>query len=189
MGELSFNAFSFMVMDRKNYFKYFTADDQLRPELEKSLLAGLDNWDLAWEILEPINIATTKRSEIGLSKRLSAGQKTLYFFWYLDAEVENGGFIQFYFNKTDYYLPSILEGLKFIGDEEMLQLVSEAEELYQKDAKSFNRTKTTEGFSKLYAKIPEFENLDDRYYELRDKTIALIVAYFRRSPGEFVKLR
>jgi uncharacterized protein YwqG len=38
------------------------------------------------------------------SKRLSPGQKALFFIWYLDAEVTNGGFIQFYWNGKGYDL-------------------------------------------------------------------------------------
>ena len=100
-------------MERKNYFKYFDERKQLRPKISRKKFNELKDWDLAWELLEPINIATTRRSEIGLSKQLSVGQKILYYFWYLDADVENGGFIQFYYNGNDHYLPSILEGLNY----------------------------------------------------------------------------
>ena len=176
-------------MERKNYFKYYNGDNQLRPKMNKKTISALDNWDLAWEILEPINIATTQRSEVGLSKRLSAGQKTLYFFWYLDAEVDNGGFIQFYFNKTDHYFPSIIEGLSFIQDKQMVRLLNDADKLFKENEKMFTRTKTVNGFSKLYEKIPAFSKLDDRYYKLRDKTIGRIMNYFRQHPKEFITVK
>jgi hypothetical protein len=150
---------------------------------------GLGDWDLAWEILEPINIGTTRRSEIGLSKRLSPGQKTLYFFWYLDAEVENGGFIQFYVNKTDHYLPSIMEGLNLVKDKPMIKLLEAAEMLYKQNENFFSRAKTVAGFSNLYKKIPAFSALDTKYYKLRDKTIKRIINYFKQYPKEFVTLR
>jgi hypothetical protein len=152
-------------MERKNYFQYFDPDNQLRPAIKKQSIVSLDDWELAWEILEPINIATTRR------------------------EVENGGFIQFYFNKTDYYLPSITEGLLFIKDKQMIKLLEAAESLYKKNEKVFARTKTVSGFSKLYDKIPGFSALDNKYYKLRDKTIKRIVDYFRQNPHEFVKLK
>ena len=176
-------------MERKNYFKYFDEANQLRPKISKKGIAGLDDWDLAWEILEPINTATTRRSEERLSKRLSAGQKTLYFFWYLDAAVENGGFIQFYFNRTDHYFPSILEGLSLIKDKQMIKLLNDADVLFKTNEKIFARTKTISGFSKLYEKIPGFSVLDDKYYKLRDKTIARIVKYFKENTKEFVRFK
>jgi hypothetical protein len=176
-------------MKRKNYFKYFDPCNQLRPKFSKKILAIADNWELAWEILEPLNIATTQRSEIGLSKRLSTGQKTLYFYWYLDVQIENGGFIQFYFNKTDHYLPSILEGMTVIKDKKMDRLLADAEQLYQVNKKTFDRTKTVTGFSKLYKKIQGFGKLDNRYYKLRDKTISLIVTYIKNHPEEFGKFK
>jgi hypothetical protein len=176
-------------MERKNYFKYFDTAEQLRPTFSKKEFKTLTGWDFVWEILEPINIATTRRSEIGLSKKLSAGQKTLYFFWYLDAEVTNGGFIQFYFNNTDHYLPSIIEGLSFIKDKSMLGLVNEAEQIFQQKQALFKKATTIEAFSKLYDKIKEFSKLDDKYYKLRDKTIAKIEKYIRENPKEFVTLK
>lgn len=176
-------------MERENYFKYFDPDNQLRPIINKRKISKLDDWELGWEILEPINIATTRRSEINLAKRLSAGQKALYFFWYLDAEIENGGFIQFYFNKTDHYFPSILEGLIFIKDKPMIKLLNDAETLFKKNEKYFIRAKTVKAFSKLYETIPGFSKLDDKYYKLRDKTIARIVEYFKENPKEFIKAK
>jgi hypothetical protein len=175
-------------MERKNYFKYFDPTNQLRPGFSRKKLNELKDWDLAWEILEPINVATTRRSEIGLAKKLSPGQKALYFFWYLDAEVENGGFIQFYHNKTDHYLPSIIEGLRFLKDKQMIDLIEEAEDIFQRNVKLFEKAKTIESFSKLYEKLKEFSELDTRYYKLREKTIALIENYIKENPKEFVTL-
>jgi hypothetical protein len=176
-------------MERKNYFKYFDPAEQLRPKFSKKKFDELKDWDLLWEILEPINIATTRRSEIGLSKKLSPGQKTLYFFWYLDAEVENGGFIQFYYNKTDHYLPSIIEGLGFLKDKQMLSLLDKADDLYQKNEPLFRKATTVQAFSKLYERVSDFSKLDDKYYKLRGKTVTLLEKYIRENPKEFVTIK
>lgn len=176
-------------MERKNYFKYLDPTNQLRPVFSRKKFKTLKGWDLAWEILERINIATSRRGEIGLSKRLSSGQKTLYFFWYLDAEVENGGFIQYYHNKTDHYHPSIVEGLTLIEDYPMVALVNQADELYNQNKARFDRVKTLRGFSNLYSKLKGFSDLDDKYYDLRDQTIARIEKFIRKNPRDFVKLR
>lgn len=177
------------TMERKNYFKYFDPTGQLRPKFSRKKFNELKDWDLAWEILEPINIATTRRSEIALSKKLSPGQKALYFFWYLDTEVENGGFIQFYYNKYDHYLPSILEGLSLLKDKQIHNLVNKADELFQKNEGLFKKATTIEAFSRLYEKIKDFSKLDDKYYRLRDKTIALIEKCIRENPNEFVSFK
>jgi len=176
-------------MERKNYFTYFNPSEQLRPRLSKNKFNELKDWDLAWEILEPINIATTRRSEIGLSKKLSPGQKTLYFFWYLDAEVENGGFIQFYNNGVDHYLPSIIEGLNLLKDKKMLNLITKAEELFQKNEALFKKATTIEAFSELYDKVKDFSKLDDKYAELRENTMVLLEKYIRENPKEFIILK
>jgi len=82
-----------------------------------------------------------------------------------------------------------MEGLLFIQDKQMAKLLNEAEALYRKNEKIFIRTKTFSGFSKLYEKIPDFAALDNKYYKLRDKTIAQIVKYFKKNSKEFVRFK
>src|SRR5689334_9870885 len=80
-------------------YQQFDSSIHLQPAIDKTRFDTTQGWDFGWMLLEPINIATDQEnSEIELSKRLSKGQKALYFIWYLDAEVTNGGFIQFYWN-------------------------------------------------------------------------------------------
>lgn len=59
--------------------------------------------------LEPINIAIGDENEKDLATRFSPAQKALYYVWYLDAEVTNGGFIQFYWNDYRKYIPLIID--------------------------------------------------------------------------------
>jgi hypothetical protein len=81
-------------------YDIFEKENHLKPDFDKSEFEELDSWDFGWAILQPINLAADKESEKALSKRFSPGQKALYFFWYLDEEVTNGGFIQFYWNEN-----------------------------------------------------------------------------------------
>lgn len=166
----------------------FEEENHLKPDLEKAQFDSLNSWDLAWAILEPINIATDAENEKLLSKRFSRGQKSIYFFWYLDGEVTNGGFIQFYWNNNRKYLPPILEGLKLIGDFEMIKLVEKADELYMKNKVKFDNGQKQDDFEKLYEELKEFDNLDDLYYDINDNTMDLIEKYIRGNVEEFVNL-
>ncbi|RZK02935.1 MAG: hypothetical protein EOO46_18225 [Flavobacterium sp.] len=77
-------------------YNEFDSANHLKPDFDRKQFQELNGSDLGWELLEPINIAADDQdSEIELSKRLSPGQKALYFIWYLDGQVTNGGFIQF----------------------------------------------------------------------------------------------
>src|SRR5687767_12523777 len=85
-------------------YNIFDKEDHLRPAFNKTDFDTLHGWDLGWELLEPINIAKNVKHEKKLARRFSPGQKALYFTWYLDAEVENGGFIQFFWNYDRQYI-------------------------------------------------------------------------------------
>jgi len=42
-------------------------------------------------------------------------RKHFYYWWYVDAQVTNGGFTQFYYNDYGMYVPTIIKGLKQMG--------------------------------------------------------------------------
>jgi len=147
-------------------------------------------WDFGWAVLEPINIATDQEnSETALSKKLSPGQKALYFFWYLDGEVTNGGFIQFYWNGYRRYIPAILDGLKLIGDTTMIELVEKADKEYLLHKEKFNEQRLKDDWSPLYDDLKNFETYDESYYKMHDKTMELIEKYARQHPEEFIKFK
>lgn len=170
-------------------YDLFEKDNHLKPDFDKTEFATLDSWDFGWAILAPINSATDKESEIELSKRFSAGQKALYFFWYLDSEVCNGGFIQFYWNQNRKYCAPVLKGLKLIGDTEMIKLVERAEQLFLKHQSKFELEDTQENFDKVYNELTEFEELDLQFFDIHDTTMDLIEKYIRENVNEFVNLK
>ena len=118
-------------------YNVFDKGDHLQPEFDKAVFEVLHSWDFGWAILEPINIASDRSNDKLLSHRFSPGQKALYFFWYLDAQVTNGGLIQFYWNDYQEYIPPIITGLKLINDEALLQLLEKAETLYRANENKF----------------------------------------------------
>lgn len=172
-----------------NLYNTFDKENHLQPDFEKSEFDSLDSWDFGWAILQPINIAADKESEILLAERFSPGQKAIYFFWYLDGEVTNGGFIQFFWNDNQKYLVPILEGLKLIGDKKMLTLVEKAYSIYTTNKEKFELEDSQENFENLYNELTEFEDIDTIYYDIHEETMDLIEKYVRLNPSEFVNLK
>jgi len=170
-------------------YNTFESDNQLKPDFKKSTFDNLHSWDLGWAILRPINIAADKNQEKLLSKRLAPGQKLLYFFWYLDAEVTNGGFIQFYWNGNRPYLSPIFDGLKLIGDHNLKTLLEEAdlEYLANKD-KFISHQNKEDGLESLYDDLKSFDGFDTKYYKVHERTMELIEKYIRENPEEFMRL-
>lgn len=171
-------------------YSHFDPTDHLQPEMAAKDFAALRGWDLGWALLEPINIATDQReSEYRLARRLSPGQKALYFFWYLDVQVVDGGFVGFFLNGYDVYLAPLYAGLALIGDQKMLRLLQRAEREYRAHAGEFSAALESGDIESLYEGMEPMEALDIQYFSGRDGTMALIEKYARAHVAEFAALR
>lgn len=170
-----------------NHYNIFEKEKHPLPVFDKARFDSLHGWDFGWEILEPINIAKSEKDEIKLAKRLSPGQKALYFIWYLDAQVTNGGFIQFYWNGYRKFILPILEGLRLIGDNAIHDLVCKADKEYMANEKLFETAREKDDWEPLYDNLKQFEAYDSSYCNLHDNTMELLERYARTHPGEFVK--
>src|SRR5215207_3106052 len=155
----------------ENIYASFDKANHLQPVIDKQQFDTSHKWEFGWNLLNPINIAPDKEIEKHLSRRLSPGQKALYFFWYLDAEVTNGGFIQFYWNDYRIYLPPINKGLKLIGDSAMLQLIEKVDKEYTKNQSAFKKQKLKDDWSPLYENLKQFDEYDSTYYIIHDRTM------------------
>ncbi|MCJ8208714.1 DMP19 family protein [Mucilaginibacter sp. RS28] len=171
-----------------NSYQIFDKENHIKPDIDNRDFENNHLWDFGWLILEPINIADDQEDEKLLSKRLSPGQKAIYFFWYLDGQVTNGGFIQFYFNGYRIYLEAIKTGLKLIGDDNLLNLLDRADHLYLTNQTKFEKQVKVDKIEPLYKEITPFDDLDTKYYELHEYTMQLIENYARACPEEFCNL-
>lgn len=172
-----------------NAYDQFDKSQHVLPEFQRSKFEELSHWDFGWEILEPINIAEDQdESEKALAIRLSSGQKALYFFWYLDAQVTNGGFIQFYWNGYRKYLQPILSGLKLVGDVALIELLEKVDSEYLTHQRKFEQQLLIDDWEPLYEKLTNFDEYDDDYNKHHDLTMSIIERYIRKNPTEFVQL-
>ena len=183
------NIFNLFGQDKPKNDPYWEFDQtkHFRPKLNKGDFFKLTGSDFCWFVLEPISdYVQDRKGELTKGKTLSFGQKALYYWWYVDAQVTNGGFTQFYYNDYGKYIPTIIKGLKHIGDIKMTELVNRSYEIYLKENKKIKdaRQGDLEAFSNLYKEIKDFDNLDDEYYNLNDQTMKNIETYFRNNPNE-----
>ncbi|WP_082041722.1 DUF4375 domain-containing protein [Lacinutrix sp. Hel_I_90] len=180
------NIFGCKAQNESAPYWEFNKTEHFRPELNKGEFFKLSGYDFGWFVLEPISkFVKDKEYEIERGKSLSYGQKALYYWWYLDAQVTNGGFVQFYYNGYGPYVPTIIKGLEHIGDTEMANLVKKADKIYQKNKKLMDKAQESDLFdSDLYDRLDEMSLLDDSYYEMNEKTMSLIETYIRENPNE-----
>lgn len=130
------------LIDRKlkdDIFNKTDSENQIRPEVLLIDYYRLNNMDFNWMILDPMSNAVTEYSEknkLYLSESIkitSPEQKLLYFWWYLDGQVTNGGFSQFLFNGYDRYFQPILNGLKLLPNKTYYELVEKVYLFYLKE--------------------------------------------------------
>lgn len=157
-----------------------------RSNLNQGDFFKLTGFEFGWFVLKPITqFIKVKELEIEKGKSLSPGQKALYYWWYVDAQVTNGGFVQFYYNGYGPYVPTIIKSLEYIGDKKMAALIQRAENIYQKNKKLVDKAKEKDLFgSDLYEKLEQMSALDDEYYRLNDRTMSKIEKYIRKNPNE-----
>jgi len=117
---------------------------------------------------------------------LSYAQKALYYWWYVDAQVNNGGFTQYYYNDYGKYTPTIIKALNHIGDDKMAELINRSYELYLKENKKIKNAQfgSWEEFSNLYKEIKDFDDLSYEYFNLNNQTMKNIENYIRKNPNE-----
>ena len=109
----------------------FIEEKHFKPKLNTGEFYTLTGFDFGWYVLEPLTQFIEDRDhEFERSKSLSYGQKALYYWWYLDAQVTNGGFAQFYSNGYGHYIPAIINCLEYVGATAMANLAKKAEKVY-----------------------------------------------------------
>jgi len=186
---LTMNIFNLFGQDKPKNDPYWEFDklQHYKPKLNTGNFFKLTGLDFGWFVLEPISdFIQGPKGELTKGKTISYGQKALYYWWYLDSQVTNGGFTQFYFNDYGKYIPTIIKSLKYIGDDKMAELVNRSYEIYLKENRKIKdaRLGGLEGFSNLYKEIQDFDYLDSEYYNLNDQTMKIIENYIRKNPNE-----
>ena len=86
-------------------------------------------------------------------------------------------------------MPPIQQGLKLVGDIQMLDLVDKADQEYLINKNHFELQRKLGDWSPPYDNLKKFDEYDSIYYKIHDNTMRLIEKYARANPDEFVKLK
>src|SRR5262245_10548228 len=99
------------------------------PFLTREILASIPDEELEQALIDhllDIRIAERLKDDYEILAGLSAGFRMLYSTWLLEAEVNNGGFNQFFWNSSGRFAREAVEGWKRIGAEQQAELTEEA---------------------------------------------------------------
>lgn len=109
---------------------------------------------------------------------LAERDRVLVTIWALEADVNNGGFEQYYFNSsgdTAFFAP---EALRIIGAHRMAAIVARANSLFGENGPPKARSARQERLFELTSATDGlFEEHDAVFYEYLDDISALLVAY------------
>lgn len=148
---------------------------------EELVLKVLDN------LSEKLPTDYTKEYQTVLS--WTKPRQAIYIIWQLEAEVNNGGYNQFYANSSGQFYKLLPEALKLVGANKFADLTERANRTYEAENEKIKKHQdgTIEGFSKSYKNNP-LNKFDDEFYTLEksENLQQLQVDFIRKHKNEFI---
>jgi len=126
-----------------------------------------------------------KESHVGFVG-LTPAEQTFWCIYWLQAEVDNGGFHQYFFNSAGDCAQDVVRALEVIGAPQTVTLVREAMSIFPSGVAPRDRVQRQEELSEVEDQASEkLDDLDNRFYESPDDLFVLLVQYIREHRGEF----
>lgn len=128
-------------------------------------------------------------NEFEVVSNLSQPRQAIYIIWQIEAEVNNGGFNQFYFNSSGQFADKSENAFKQIGSIKFTDLMHRANETFNKNKEQITKEQdgTIEGFSKSYNENP-LNKLDSEFYKTYESEdlSKLKVEFMRKYKADFI---
>lgn len=159
---------------------------ELTPELLRSISAD----DVGAAIVQHVAIHTEDLegdARLAVIRELPPGTKAIYSTWVVDAEVNNGGFNQFFFNPSGELAGLALAGYELMGAEEYAAVMRAAIATYESERDTlapYHADHSLESFSESY-RHTSLGEVDQRYYSLGDHIYNLWAVFVKTRPELF----
>lgn len=158
---------------QKPLLKDFT--DQDFPRIQKADYYSLQKDYLISKIEDGLPQWYNENQRVQLIQKLRPEIKEMYFWLYLDGQVSNGGFEQFYSNGFAYMIPEIKKFYCRVGEEKGLEILENAEVWYQ------NRPN-----EEVWVDLT-LQNLDQAFFANEDSSEGKIEAYIRANSHLYMR--
>ncbi|PTB97205.1 hypothetical protein C9994_03915 [Marivirga lumbricoides] len=179
-------------MDNGFYWVSDFLNRKIHKTLTKKILGGVNNDQLEQTVVDNIMNKFNKNftTEYEVLSQLSKGRVLIYTSWCLEAEINNGGFIQYFYNSTGELAYLALEGLEQLGAVEHANLLRRALVLLELNEDTFEKLRSENLITSFVEARQEvdFSSFDEEFYELeKNQTLSeLRINYIRQSLTEFV---
>ncbi len=173
---------SFEEFNNRKIYETLTAEIIDNTEDDKLLQTIFDNIET--------NFKEGEQYTLDKISKLTKGKQAIFSIWMLQAEVNNGGFNQFYYNSSGQFSEMAKDGLEFIGAGKFAELVEKANMTYSKIKGELESKDdgTIESFSESYEDNP-LNDFDNKFYELEESENldSLQILFIRKNKEEFTK--
>jgi len=139
----------------------------------------MDDFEYIWEIIDPW---ITKYCEHG-SDVLSSEEMVGVGVWLLEAEVNNGGFDQYYFNSSGELAIQTVAALRTIGADRTARLLAAANSEFPNSLPPADRTLRQEKLDEI-RDVVRFYALEEEFYQGHEDLTALLAAHLRSSRSQ-----
>jgi hypothetical protein len=145
----------------------------LHAELTPAILASIPDDEVERAVFDYVaaKIGADQEHAPQIVAKLPVGARALYITWRVEAEVNDGGFAQYYRNTSGRITDQAAEAFEFFSAHEHAALMREASSVRAMDAQ------TTQG--------TQLGPLDDRFHALKEDISALRLAKIRSMPEFF----
>jgi hypothetical protein len=165
--------------NRKKYdFTSFDVIDQISDE---------DLIQAIFDYVSEVVIEKDWKNQYRKVKSLPIGFQHIFGLWLLEAEVNNGGFNQFFYNSSGEFVDEAMNGCIAIGATRTAKIVSRAVEtiMAEKEMQLEVRKKgTIEAFSESY-KETKLGECDNEFFKYEDDLQNLQIQYIRNIKKDF----
>ena len=140
--------------------------------LTPELLASLSADEVADAIVQHVHhrVAGAWGREAPIIRSLAPGIRAIYTTWLVDAEVNAGGFHQYFFNSSGQYAGDALAGYELLGAEDYAGIMRSAIATYEIDRDRLDSVEAED--PERFAESPvhaALREIDQRYYALGDR--------------------
>jgi hypothetical protein len=166
-------------------------DRPIHKRLTKAIIDSTSDENLLQVVFDNLsaNQPTNYEKEYETLMAWNKPRQAIYMIWLLEAEVNNGGYNQFYFNSSGQFYKYLPEALKLVRANKFANLTKRANETFEKEHPKITQHQdgTIEGFSKSYDDNP-LNKLDDEFFELYkiEDLQKILVDFIRKNEVDFI---
>jgi hypothetical protein len=159
-------------------------------DIDENILREIKDEDLVQAIIDYICNAVIKddwQNIYAKIKMLPIGFQHIYGTWVLEAEVNNGGFNQYFYNTSGQFIDETHLGFVAIGASKSAEVVEKAVETIMNEKEmqlEMRQRGTIEAFSESYKKT-KLGDCDKEFYECSHNIEILQIKYIRNNYGDF----